>query len=138
LASIIVDRTHAACGSGMEAPSVAISPLGLVLDLMRHKVLTCMHKKSTTRSNGASTSLGGAGGWTDGRRSETVARSLQRGEREREIVVEEEATATRGRRMGMGSMPPRAVLFIGGSFKSIHCDSFHRTICLNGSIPRSS
>jgi hypothetical protein len=43
-----------------------------------------MHKKSTTRSNGASTSLGGAGGWTDGRRSETVARSLQRGERERE------------------------------------------------------
>jgi hypothetical protein len=34
LASVIVDRTHTVCGSGMEAPSAAISPLGLMLDLM--------------------------------------------------------------------------------------------------------
>jgi hypothetical protein len=34
LASVIVDRTHAICGSGMEAPSAAISPLGLMLDLI--------------------------------------------------------------------------------------------------------
>jgi hypothetical protein len=33
-ASVIVDRTHAAYGSGMEAASTAISPLGFELDLM--------------------------------------------------------------------------------------------------------
>jgi hypothetical protein len=33
-ASVIVDRTQAACGSGMEVTSAAISPLGFELDLM--------------------------------------------------------------------------------------------------------
>jgi hypothetical protein len=32
--SVIVDRTHAVCGSGMEAASAAISPLGFALDLI--------------------------------------------------------------------------------------------------------
>jgi hypothetical protein len=39
---------------------------------------------------------------------------------------------------GIGSTPPRAALFIGGSTESIRCGSFHRTIHLNGSILRSS
>jgi hypothetical protein len=42
LASIIVDQTHAVCGSGMEAASAAISLLGFGLDLMPHKVLMRM------------------------------------------------------------------------------------------------
>jgi hypothetical protein len=74
--------------------------------------LTRMRKRSTSRSGGASTSLGGAGGWTGGRGSKTVARLLRRDEREKAMEVE--ATATGGRRRGMGSTPPRAVLFIGG------------------------
>jgi hypothetical protein len=43
LASVIVDWTHAVCGSGMESASTTISLLGFGLDLMPHKVLMCMH-----------------------------------------------------------------------------------------------
>jgi hypothetical protein len=105
LASFIVDWTHAACESGMEAPSAAISPLGLMLDLMWHKVFTRMCKRMTTRSGNASTCLAEAGGWTDGRGSKAVARSLQRnvGERMRWRKTK-----------GNGVNPPRAVLFIWG------------------------
>jgi hypothetical protein len=42
LAFVIIDRTHTVRGSGMGAASAAISPLGLDLDLMEHKVLMCM------------------------------------------------------------------------------------------------
>jgi hypothetical protein len=136
LASVIVDRTHTACGSGMEAPSTAISPLGLVLDLMWHKVFMRIRRKSTAQSGGASTSLARAGSWTDGRGSKVVARSLRRArERERES---DESDSDGGRRRGMGSTPPWAILFIGGSTESIRCGSFHRTIRLNGSILRNS
>jgi hypothetical protein len=34
LASVIVDWTHIVCGSGMEAVSAAILPLGFALDLI--------------------------------------------------------------------------------------------------------
>jgi hypothetical protein len=136
LASVIVDRTHAICGSGMEAPSAAISPLGLMLDLIWHKVFTRIHRRMMVRSGGASTSLAGAGGWMDGRGSTAVARSLW-------CARERESNGSRresdgGRRRGMGSTPPRAILFIGGSTESICCGSFYRTMRLNGSIPRSS
>jgi hypothetical protein len=79
----------------MEAPSIAISPLGFALDLMGHKVLMRMHKRSTARSGGASTCLARAGGWTGGRGSTGVARSLRCGGREKAMEVE--ATATGGR-----------------------------------------
>jgi hypothetical protein len=64
LASAIVDWTHATCGSGMEAASASILPLGFVLDLMLQRVLTCMRKRSAVQSGGASTWLAGVGGWT--------------------------------------------------------------------------
>jgi hypothetical protein len=54
LASVIIDRTHATYGYRMEAASTTISPLGLVLDLILQKVLTCMCKRSTVRSGGTS------------------------------------------------------------------------------------
>jgi hypothetical protein len=41
----------------MEAPSVAISPLGFELDLILHKVFTSMRKRSMARSGSASTCL---------------------------------------------------------------------------------
>jgi hypothetical protein len=44
LASVIVDRTHTVCGSGTEAVSTAISPLGFVLNLMVQRVLACMRR----------------------------------------------------------------------------------------------
>jgi hypothetical protein len=105
-------RTHAACGSGMEAPSAAISPLGLVLDLMWHKVFMRMRRRSTAWSGGSSTSLAGAGSWKGGRWSKAVARSLPR-TRERESGGSR-SDSDGGRRRGMGSTLPRAVLFIGG------------------------
>jgi hypothetical protein len=129
LASLIVNRTHSTCGSGMEVPSAAISPLGLVLDLIWHKVFTRMRRRSAARSGGARTCLAGASGWTNGRRSKAIARSLWR-TRERE--------SDGGRRRGMGSTPPWAILFIGGSTESIRSGSFHHTKRLNGSIPGSS
>jgi hypothetical protein len=42
LASVIVDRTHTAHGSGMGAAAAAISPLGLDLDLIKQRVLVRM------------------------------------------------------------------------------------------------
>jgi hypothetical protein len=77
---VIVDRTHAACGSGMQAASTAISPLGFELDLMLHKILTRMRKRSTVWSGGASTCLAGAGAWMGARGRKTVARELRRRE----------------------------------------------------------
>jgi hypothetical protein len=62
---VIVDRTHAVCGSRTEAASAAISPLGFVLDLTLHRFLTHMRKRSAARSGGASTWLDEAGGWMD-------------------------------------------------------------------------
>jgi hypothetical protein len=49
----------------MEVASTAISLLGFVLDLMLHRVLTHMCKRSAVRSGGAGTWLAGAGGWMD-------------------------------------------------------------------------
>jgi hypothetical protein len=136
LASVIVDWTHTDCGSGMEAPSTSISQLGLMLDLMGHKVFTRIRRRMMARSSGTSTSLVGDGGWMDGRGSATVARSLQCArERENNGSGRE---SDRGRRRGMGSTQPRVVLFIGGSSESIRCGSFYRTMRHNGSIPRSS
>jgi hypothetical protein len=34
MVSVIVDRTHVACGSGMVAATAAISSLGFALDIM--------------------------------------------------------------------------------------------------------
>jgi hypothetical protein len=120
----------------MEAPSVAISPLGLMLDLMWHKVFMCIRRRMMARSGSASTSLVGADGWMDGRGSTAVARWL-RCARERESNGGGRESDG-GRQRGMGSTPPQAVLFIGGSTESIRCGSFHRTKCLNVSIPRTS
>jgi hypothetical protein len=64
------------------------------------------------RSGGDSASLAGAGGWMDGRGSTAVARSL-RCARERESNGSGRESDG-GRRRGMGSTPPRAILFIGG------------------------
>jgi hypothetical protein len=63
LASVIVGRTHAVCGSGMEAASAAISPLGFAMDLMVQRVLTRMRKKSAMRGGSASAWPARAGGW---------------------------------------------------------------------------
>jgi hypothetical protein len=49
LASFVIDRTHIVRGSGMGAASAAISPLGLNLDLMEHKVLMCMRSGAWCR-----------------------------------------------------------------------------------------
>jgi hypothetical protein len=130
LALLIVDRTHAACGFGMEAPSAAISPLGLVLDLMWHNIFTRMHRRRTTRSGGASTCLAGAGGWTDGCGSKAVARSVRR--------TQERERKRRRKTKGNGVNPAPGRPIYRGSTESIRCGSFHRTIRLNGSIPRSS
>jgi hypothetical protein len=76
LASVIADRTHAACGSGMQVTSAAILLLGFAVDLMWQRVLTRMRWRCTARSGGASTSLAGGGGWAHRRGSTAVARSL--------------------------------------------------------------
>jgi hypothetical protein len=52
--SVIIDRTHAVYGSGMEAFSAAIPPLGFALDLIVQRVLTRMRKRSAARGGGAS------------------------------------------------------------------------------------
>jgi hypothetical protein len=44
LASVIIERTHVACGSMMEAATAAISSLGFALDLMVQRVLTLMRR----------------------------------------------------------------------------------------------
>jgi hypothetical protein len=130
LASVIVDRTHAVRGSGIEAPSAAISPLGLRFDLIWHKVFMHTCTRMMARSGGASTNLVGTGGWMDGRGSIAVARSLR--------CAREWKRKRRRKMKGMGSTPPWAVLFIGGSTETIRCSSFHRTKRLNGTILRSS
>jgi hypothetical protein len=137
LASVIVDRTYAACGSGMEASSAAISSLGFVLDLTLQRVLTCMRKRSAMRNGDASTWLAEARGWMGtrpgARRSQDRKKATAAGKRWewKQMRREEEER-------GMGSTPPRAALFIGGSTDSARCGSFRRTTRLNGSILISS
>jgi hypothetical protein len=97
----------------MEAPSIAISPLGLVVDLIWNRVFMCMHRRMMAQSGGASTCWTGAGRWMDGRGNTTVARSL-RCARERESNGCGRQS-NGGRRRGMGSTPTRVVLFIGRS-----------------------
>jgi hypothetical protein len=120
----------------MQAASAAISPLGLELDLIWHKVLTRMRERSTTRSGGASTSLTEVGSWTGGHGSKAVTRSLRRA-RERESDgsgSDIDGRKTKGN--GVNLAPGRPIY--RGSTESICCGSFHFTIRLNGSIPRSS
>jgi hypothetical protein len=62
----------------MQAASADISALGFELDLMWHRVLTRMRRRSTTRSVGASVSLAEDGSWTGGRGSTAVASLLRR------------------------------------------------------------
>jgi hypothetical protein len=110
LASVIVDRTHATCGSWMEATSAAISPLGFVLDLMLQRVLTCMRKRSTVQSGGASTWLAGVGGWTGARSGARRSQESCGGGKAMEVEV----TATRGRRKGNGVNPSSGRLIYRG------------------------
>jgi hypothetical protein len=76
LASVIVDWTHTACGTGMQDASAAISLLGFAVDLMWQRVLMRMRWRSMAWSGGASTSLAGGGEWARGCGSTAVARSL--------------------------------------------------------------
>jgi hypothetical protein len=63
----------------MKVASTAMSPLGFVLDLMLHRVLTRMRKRSAAWSGGASTCWPELeGGWTRVREQDT--RWLQRHE----------------------------------------------------------
>jgi hypothetical protein len=106
------------------------------LDLILQKVFTRMRKRSTARSGGASTSLAGVGSWTSGRGSKAVARSLRR-MRERES--DRSGSDSNGRKTKGNEVNPASGRPIyRGSTESIRCGSFHCTICLNGSIPRSS
>jgi hypothetical protein len=130
-ASVIVDRTHAVCGSRMEAASAVISLLRLVLGLMLQRVLTRMRKRSATRSGSASTWLAGARGWTG-------ARVGTRWSEDRRTATEAEATAAGGRRKGNGVNPASGRLIYRGSTESARCGSFRRTTRLNGSILKSS
>jgi hypothetical protein len=101
MALVIVDRTHTVCGSGMEAASAAISSLGFVLDLMLHRVLMRMRKKSVTRSGGASAWLAGAGGWMDACGGARRSQDCYDGAK----VTAVKAKATRGRRKRNGVNP---------------------------------
>jgi hypothetical protein len=67
MASVIIDRTHAARGSGIQAASTAISLLGFELDLIWHRVLMRMPRKSAAWSGGATSGLAGVGSWMSGR-----------------------------------------------------------------------
>jgi hypothetical protein len=103
-ASVIVDRTHTVCGSGMEAASATISPLGFALDLMLQRVLTHMRKRSTMRGGGASSWLAGVGCWMGARGgNKAAARSQQSYGGGKATGVE--ARAMRGRRKGSGVNP---------------------------------
>jgi hypothetical protein len=85
----------------MEVASAAISPLGFVLDLMLHRVLTRMRKRTAVRD-------GGVSAWLAGLRGRMRARSRARWSQDRcgrEKAMEVEATATRGRRKGNGIKP---------------------------------
>jgi hypothetical protein len=105
---------------------------------MLQRVLMRMRKRTATRSGGASTWLAGAGGWTGAR---SGARHSQ--DRKRATTVGKRRKWKRQRHKeeeerGMGSTPPRAALFIGGSTDSACYGSFRRTIRLNSSIPINS
>jgi hypothetical protein len=50
LVSVIIDRTHAAWGSGMQAVSSSILGLGFAVGLMWHRDLTRVCWRRTTRS----------------------------------------------------------------------------------------
>jgi hypothetical protein len=90
----------------MGAASAAISPLGLELDLMEHKVLMRMRSGARCKSGGASNQMAGVDDWMEARAREAVARL--RG------TTTVRATASGGRRGRMGSTLTRAALFIGG------------------------
>jgi hypothetical protein len=113
LASVIVDWTHTACGSGMQAASATISSLGFELDLMWHRDLTRMRRRNTARSGSASVSSAAGGSWASGHRSTAVARFTAARERERESDRSDSDRDGR-KTKGMGSTPPRVTLFIGG------------------------
>jgi hypothetical protein len=111
----------------MEAAFATISSLGLMLDLMLQRVLTRMCKGA---QRGAAAL---AHGWPEMEAGRVCAweqdgRKIagQQRKRKRQRREEEER--------GMGSTPPRAALFIGGSTKSTRCGSFRRTTRLNSSI----
>jgi hypothetical protein len=95
LAFVIVYRTHTLRGSRMEAASVAISPPGFGLDLMKHKVLMRMRGGAWCKSGSASARMARAGDWMEARAREVVARL--RG------VTTARATTTGGRKGRMGS-----------------------------------
>jgi hypothetical protein len=127
MASVIVNRTHAVCGPGIEVASVAVSKLGFGLDLMVHRVLMSMRGGARRR---VVVLVRGRPelkvGWecTQERSGRKIVGKLQRRKRERREEEEER----------MGSTPTRAALFIGGSTGSAHCGPFRRTTCYNGSI----
>jgi hypothetical protein len=71
--------------------------------------------RSTAWSNGASSGLAGVGTGRAGARERRSQDRYDAREREREKVTAAKSKGMRGRRRrGMGSTPPRAVLFIGG------------------------
>jgi hypothetical protein len=113
-------------GSRMGAASATISPLGLELDLMEHKVLMRMRGGARCKSDGASALMAGVGDWMEARAREAVARL--RG------ATVTRATTTGGRRGRMGVNPNPSHSIYRGSSGSARCGSFHRTTCYNGSI----
>jgi hypothetical protein len=94
----------------MEAASTAISPLGFGLDLMLHKVLTRMRKRSATWGGGASTWLAGLGGRMGAR---VGARRLQESYGGGKATAVE-VRATGGRRKGNGVNPASGRLIYRG------------------------
>jgi hypothetical protein len=124
----------------MEAPSVAISPLGFDLDLMWHGVLMRIRWRSTAWSDGARSGLAGVGTGRAGareRRSQDRYDARER-ERERESDSSEIERDARTKTKGNGVNPAPGRPIYRGSTESIRCGSFHRTMRLNGSIPRTS
>jgi hypothetical protein len=107
LASVIVDRTPAACRSRMQAVSAAISRLGFNAHMPEeHRDLTHKCRRSTARSGGASMSLAGGGSWAAG--------AGARWSQDRCSAKESEGDRSERKKMkGMGSAPPRLTLFIG-------------------------
>jgi hypothetical protein len=118
----------------MEAASTAIPPLGLVLDLILHKVLMRMCKRSTGRSGGAVTCLAGARGWMRVGAGARLSQDRYGGEK----VMEVEVTAMGGRQKWNRVNPALGRPIYRGVHRSTHYGSFCRTTRLNGSIPRNS
>jgi hypothetical protein len=121
--SVIMDRTHGVCGSGMEAVSATISPLGFALDLIAQGVLTCMRKRAR---HGAVVQARGwpelEVGWKHARESKAVARSRE---------------SYGGGSETDGRKKKGAALFIGGTPNLPAAVPFAVQHVLNGSIPRS-